>query len=76
MCKVFKVSSSAYYVWLNEKEDKANRLDEIDLYIIKSFENSFQTYGSPRIAEDINKEGYVCSEATVARRMKAMNIKS
>jgi len=74
MCKVFKVSKSGYYKWLTVKKDMAFKRNQIDNRIKKSFADSNQSYGSPRIALDINKDEYVCSESTIARRMKALNI--
>jgi len=74
MCKVFEVSRSGYYKWLKVKKDKSTKLDQIDERIKKSFTDSNQSYGSPRIALDINKEEYVCSESTIARRMKVLRI--
>jgi len=80
MCKVLKVSTSGYYKWLNQQynslsEREENRL-EIQQKIAKSFHESFGTYGSPRVHDDLIEWGYSISEKTVARRMKEMGLKA
>jgi len=78
MCKVLKVSSSGYYKWLNnqfkpQSEKDAYRL-EIQQKICKSFHESYGTYGSPRVHNDLVDWGYTISQKTVARMMKEMGL--
>jgi putative transposase len=80
MCKILKVSSSGYYKWLNnqnkpQSEREAYRL-EIQQKISKSFHESFGTYGSPRVHDDLVEWGYIISQKTVARIMKELGFKA
>ena len=48
--------------------------DELDEKIKKVFETSKETYGSPRVTDQLNKEQVKVSKSTVARRMKALEL--
>ena len=77
MCKVFKVSRSAFYSALNylhSKRDSENRrlLSEIR----RIHELSKATYGSPRITEELNASGFNASRPRVARLMKQHKIRA
>jgi transposase InsO family protein len=74
MCNAFKVSRSGYYKWLKVSLKKGEELSRLNRLIKYEHEKSRCTYGSPRIAVALNKEKYVCSTSTVARRMKSMGI--
>lgn len=80
MCEVLQVSKSGYYKWLANK-DKVNRekeevKKEIQQKIKKSFYESGETYGSPRVHDDLVECGYVISQKTVARMMKEMGLRA
>jgi len=52
MCKVFKINKSSYYQWF--KGDPSKRWIENEQILVKikeTFEASFGSYGSPRIAQ-------------------------
>jgi len=77
MCKVFKVSRSAFYSALNylpSKRDGENRrlLSEIH----RIHELSKATYGSPRITDELNARGFNVSRPRVARLMKQHKIRA
>lgn len=74
MSKVLGVSSSGYYKWLNNIEDNSLRNKKINTLIKGVFENSMQTYGSPRIAIDLKKLNIQISKSSVARRMNSLNL--
>ena len=74
MCKVFKVSTSGYYKWRKRSKDREIIQNEVKRLIKYEFEKSRCTYGSPRIADEMNATKYVCSKSTVARYMSQMNI--
>jgi len=80
MCKVLKVSPSGYYKWLNQQSsslsEKEEKRLEIQQKIAKSFHESFGTYGSPRVHDDLIEWGYTISQKTVARMMKEMGLKA
>jgi len=75
MSRVLGVSRSGYYKWLtiynlrhSKNEKKLEKIKDV-------FKESGQTYGSPRIAIEIKKAGDTISKTTVARIMKANNLK-
>ncbi|MCL4160430.1 UNVERIFIED_CONTAM: hypothetical protein GTU68_039695 [Idotea baltica] len=75
MCRVLAVSRSGYYRWT--KNGLSNRAKEnITLtYMIKEiFEDSKKTYGSPRIREQLNRNGFTVSQRRVAKLMRKSNL--
>lgn len=77
MCEVLKVSTSGYYKRLGEKE-KRNKIREekekINQQIRMSFIESHETYGSPRIAVELEARGILVCERTIGKRMKEMGL--
>lgn len=72
MCKVLKVSKSAYYHWLDSSPSKLWLENQKISELIRSiFKESSQTYGSPRITMELEALGYKISKPRVARIMKA-----
>jgi transposase InsO family protein len=70
LCKALAVSRSSYHHWLNSTDGKWNRENSVLLKEIKIiYEQSRQTYGSPRITKALHNKGYSCSRARVARIM-------
>lgn len=80
MCQVLKVSTSGYYKWLKQQSSSPSERTkfrlEIQQKIAKSFHESFGTYGSPRVHDDLIEWGYTVSQKTVARLMKKMDLKA
>jgi transposase InsO family protein len=74
MSRVLGVSSSGYYKWLKTKEKRELHNDIIDLRIKDAFKKSYNTYGSPRITDFINRLGTECSKSTVGRRMRKLKL--
>jgi putative transposase len=77
MCKVLEVSTSGYYAWRGRppsKREMANR--GLTAKIKEEFENSGETYGSPRIYQVMRKLGLMCSQNRVARLMRAADLKA
>jgi putative transposase len=76
MCRVLQVHPSGFYAWVlvpecnRAKEDKA-----ILQKIIDFWQDSHQTYGSPRIFKDLRQAGLVVGENRVARIMRINRIK-
>jgi len=70
MCKMLAVSPSGYYAWRGRPpsaREMANR--ELKATIGKVFDDSGQTYGSPRIYQVMRKMGLLSSRNRVARLM-------
>jgi transposase InsO family protein len=77
MCKVLAVSPSGYYAWRGRpasRREMANQ--ELTAEIEKAFEESGQTYGSPRIYQVMRKLGLMCSENRVARLMRGADLRA
>lgn len=79
MCRVLNVSKSGYYKWRNRRgvqTDREARRKALCQKIRKSFHQSYGTYGSPRVHQDLEEWGYGVSQKTVARLMKAMGLRA
>lgn len=80
MCSLLGVSTTGYYRWKarmkNPNLEKKNFKDEICRKISKSFQESYCTYGSPRVYKDLVDWGYSISLKTVARYMKEMGLRA
>ena len=59
MCKVLKVSKSAYYNWLKNPTSQKQKEDKKLLAIIyEVYFKSKKTYRSPRISKELQMIGY------------------
>ena len=68
---------SVYYYHKQNRENsykKAN--EEIDKKIKEEYEKSKKRYGSPKITKVLNKQGIKVSQKRVARRMRALGLRS
>ena len=77
MCKAVKLHHSVYYYHKQNRENsykKAN--EEIDKKIKEEYEKSKKRYGSPKITKVLNKQGIKVSQKRVARRMRALGLRS
>jgi len=75
LCTLLNVSLSGYYDWLDRPVCKAKRSNASLLSKIRCFyQSSCQTYGSPRIHQDLIAAGEQVSINRVARLMKAAGI--
>ena len=72
MCKVLEVSKSSYYYWLKSGPSKLwNENQKLSTLITYIFEQSYQSYGAPRIKAELKAMGFKVSRSRVARIMKA-----
>ena len=77
MCRVFKISKSSYYHWLKNGPSKRwLENEELLVRINAIFDYSSKTYGSPRIKEELQAQGFQVSRPRVARIMKAAGIRA
>jgi transposase InsO family protein len=75
MASVLGVSKAGYYRFLQETKSQRTLENEALLKKIKDIhENSYETYGSPRIHAELKDLGETCSRQRVARLMKASSI--
>jgi len=72
---MFKVSKSGYYDWLGRAPSKRVMESEAISSVIRDVhEDSFGSYGAPRIKVELGKRGYHISRPRVARIMRANNL--
>lgn len=77
MCRVLKVSRSGYYKWLSSKPSKRSVENNRLLYRIKAiYQESKQTYGSPRVTKTLHRQGLQVSRPRVARLMRSAQLRS
>jgi putative transposase len=77
MCKVLKVSRSAYYKWLVQipsKRQIRNRMLLQHIHLV--YKASHCRYGSPRITKELQMQGISVSKVLVAKLMKQACIRS
>lgn len=72
MCRAFGVSRSGYYAW--RVQDGLSQQERADAMLTEQirciFEQSGQTYGSPRVYAELKAQGVRCSRRRVARLMR------
>ncbi len=75
MCNVLQVSTSGYYNWLKAKVSKLwlynQKLSEL---ITTIFNDSFKSYGAPRVKVALENLGHYVSKPRVARLMRANDL--
>ena len=77
MCRVLGVSTSGYYAWCERPESRRSRENRRLTAKIRHFHQaSRQTYGSPRIFEDLRSSGERCGKNRVARLMRTAAIRA
>jgi transposase InsO family protein len=77
MCKVLDVSRSGYYAWRGRppsEREMANR--ELYKKIEDVYHESHGTCGSPRIYQELRRQGVTCSENRVARLMRLRGLRA
>jgi transposase InsO family protein len=75
LCEHFGVSTSSYYHWLTGvKSINLQTKDTILKEILKIFELSKSTYGSPRVYQELISRGHLISENTVAKYMAELEL--
>ena len=75
MCEVMRVSSSAYYRWVENPISKTDlRHYELDNEISAIFADHKGRYGSKRIYEELKDNDWKVTEKKVSERMKVMNL--
>jgi len=68
--KVFGVSRSDYYSWMNHSPSDRTKKPAHEMQIKQIFLHSGRTYGSPRIRQQLLRDGETASRPKVARLMK------
>jgi transposase InsO family protein len=72
MCKVFKVSRSCYYRWLNIEKEEDTKLNNL---IKDIFEMSQKTYGTRRIKRQLMQDyGLIVSRRRIGKIMRKLGL--
>lgn len=77
MCKLFKVSRSGYYDWMQRKPSMRlleNQKVRHEIQMI--YQHSKKRYGSPKITKELRDRGWSISRPRVARIMRSEGIRS
>ena len=76
LCQVLKVSPSGYYAW---RQRAVSGREMANQELVKSIEtvynDSGETYGSPRVYRELKAAGVACSENRVARLMRLRKLR-
>jgi len=76
LCRVLEVARSGYYGWLNGQETArqiANRL--LVQQIHRVYQEKKGRYGSPRVTQQLRREGQRCNHKRVERLMRQQGLK-
>jgi len=77
MCEVLGVSASGYYAWVGRPESRRCRANrELVVQIRLIHRRSRETYGSPRVTEELHDHGLSCGENRVAALMRRHGIRA
>lgn len=77
LCWVFQMSRSGYYQWRQRKPSRRAQANaRLFQQIRQAFDQSRQTYGSPRITQLLRRQHIRCSQNRVARLMKIHGLRA
>jgi transposase InsO family protein len=75
MCDILEVSRSGYYDWIDRPQSlQKQRRAALTSQVRAAFQESRQTYGSPRITRDLAAGGFKASRNTIAKIMRQQGI--
>lgn len=75
MCRVLKVTRSAYYAWRGNQSGEPKH-DVLGDRVEKMYFECKQRYGSPRLAVELRAAGLKVSRTTVAKKLKAKGLRA
>ncbi len=77
MCRVYGVTRAGYYAW-RERPVSARAQQDVELkgHIERVHQDSRETYGSPRVYQELKGRGVEVGENRVARLMRRHGIKA
>ena len=77
MAQALQLTRSGYYAWLKRKDSLHKRADQALLEGIKRvYYGSKSIYGSPRVTQQLHREGIGCGKNRVARLMRQNQLQS
>ena len=75
MCRILKVSRSGYYSWMRSFLARRRRF-ELVVAIKQIFKESGQSYGSPRVYQELRAQKIKVCKGTVEKIMRAGNLRA
>jgi len=76
MCKVLKLSVSAYYAWRKRPESVRKRENESLIAVVQSIHVKMrQCYGTRRMAKELRKRGIDCGRCRARTLMRLANVR-
>ena len=77
LCRIFKVSRSAYYAWRGAESTTREKNDEELLPLIRMvFHKHRRRYGARRITEELHDEGHTCGRHRVSKLLKTQGLRA
>ena len=77
LCRRYQVSRSGFYAWEARECSHRSEDDEaLSAEIARIHRDSRGTYGSPRVHEQLKREGVRCSNKRVARLMRELGLRA
>jgi transposase InsO family protein len=77
LCRLLEVSPSGYYQWCRHQPGRRAQADDaLFPHLKRAFEQSRQTYGSPRLTRCLQYQHLACSENRVARLMRRHHLQA
>jgi len=77
MCNLYGVSTGGFYAWKDREPSERSLYDEeLLIEIRRVFKESRETYGSPRVYQQLRREGFYVGERRVARIMRENGIRA
>ena len=77
MCQVLSVSSSGYYAWRQRRPSRRQvENEQLAEEIRQIHQDSYETYGSPRIHAELQERGISCNRKRVERLMRLHQIRA
>lgn len=75
ICRITEVKRSSYYAWLKRPVSPTAKINVRLTEILKAkHTESKETYGAPRLQEELKKQGFSCGKKRVANLMKEAGI--
>ena len=77
MCRVLEVSRSGFYAWLKRlPSEQAERRAQMVVLLETLYHQFKRRYGAPRLTEELNAEGVLCSQNYVAKLLKGLRLRA
>lgn len=77
LCRVLRVSTSAFYDWVARAPSERDRQDELLATHIRAIHAASRgTYGSPRVHAELRRQGFEVSRKRVIRLMQELGLRA